>query len=86
MYDDLSDKINSFHAVTMNDIYSIGFIYMSVLSESPSALFGGIWQKIECRIILDSSLSYGIGSTIGQSGTRKSIPAYIAVNVWERTR
>lgn len=69
----------------MDDIYPIGFIYMSVSSASPSTIFGGIWQKIEGRFILAASSSYEVGSTTGQSGTVKNMPAYIVVNVWERT-
>lgn len=67
MYDDLSDKINSSPALTMNDIYPVGSIYMSVSSTNPSTLFGGTWQKIEGRFILAASSSYEVESTGGSN-------------------
>lgn len=69
----------------MNDIYPISSIYMSASSANLSTLFGDTWQKIEGRFLLAASSSYEVGSTTGQSGTVKNMPAYIAVNVWGRT-
>ena len=67
MYDDLSNKINSSPALTMNDIYPVGSIYMSISSVNPSTLFGGTWQKIEGRFLLAASSSYEVGSTGGSN-------------------
>ena len=67
MYDDLSDKINSSFALTIDDIYPVGSIYMSVSSTSPSTLFGGTWQKIEGRFLLAASSSYEVESTGGSN-------------------
>ena len=39
-------------AECMLDIYPIGSIYMSVVSASPSGLFGGTWEQIKGRFLL----------------------------------
>ena len=38
--------------VSVNDIYPIGSIYMSINSTNPSTLFGGTWEQIKGRFLL----------------------------------
>ena len=38
--------------LTLNDIYPIGSIYMSVSETNPSTLFGGVWEQIQGRFLL----------------------------------
>ena len=40
--------------ITLDDVYPIGAIYMSVNSTSPATLFGGTWSKIEGAFLLAS--------------------------------
>ncbi|MBP3766013.1 MAG: prepilin-type N-terminal cleavage/methylation domain-containing protein [Bacilli bacterium] len=50
---------------TLDEVYPVGSIYMSVGSTNPGTLFGGTWAKIEGRFLLGSSSSYTLGSTGG---------------------
>lgn len=40
--------------ITLNDVYPVGSIYMSVNNVNPSTLFGGSWTKIEGKFLLSS--------------------------------
>lgn len=40
--------------ITLDDVYPVGSIYMSVNNVNPSTLFGGTWTKIEGRFLLAS--------------------------------
>ena len=55
---------------TLNAIYPIGSIYMSVNSTNPSQLFGGTWEQIKDRFLLACGDTYQNGS-IGGSDTHK---------------
>lgn len=56
----------------LNQIYPVGSIYISTNSVSPSALFGGTWQRIQGRFLLatgtpDSNNDNHFGAMSGES-------------------
>ena len=142
-----SDLINDSSFTTLQAVYPVGSIYMSVNTVSPSVLFGfGVWEKIEDKFLLGSGTNYANGSTggsadsvvvshshkssaageyivtseentanntrvaysasgnrwvdgqpsqshfhhrtntntVGEDGTNKNMPPYLAVNIWDR--
>lgn len=52
---------------TLNMVYPVGSIYMSVNSTSPASLFGGTWEQIKDRFLLAAGDTYEAGSTGGES-------------------
>ena len=63
-----SDLVNDSSFTTLEAVYPVGSIYMSVNTVSPSVLFGfGVWEKIEGQFILGSSTDYPVGSTGGSA-------------------
>lgn len=61
-----SDLINDSSFTTLEAVYPVGSIYMSVNTVSPSVLFGfGVWEKIEDKFLLGSGTTYENGSTGG---------------------
>ena len=63
-----SDLINDSSFTTLQAVYPVGSIYMSVNNVSPSVLFGfGVWEKIEDKFLLGSGTTYENGSTGGSA-------------------
>ena len=63
-----SDLINDSSFTTLQAVYPVGSIYMSVNTVSPSVLFGfGVWEKIEDKFLLGSGTNYANGSTGGSA-------------------
>lgn len=60
--------------ITLDDVYPVGSIYMSVNNTNPGTLFGGTWQQIENRFLLAAGSSYTAGDT-GGSASRSYTPA-----------
>lgn len=54
-FDDIYALKGSGGSVTLNDVYPVGSIYMSVNSTSPSTLFGGTWQQLEDTFLFATS-------------------------------
>ena len=52
---------------TLNMVYPVGSIYMSVNSTSPASLFGGTWEQIKDRFLLAAGDTYSAGSTGGEA-------------------
>lgn len=52
---------------TLDMIYPVGSIYMSVNSINPSTLFGGTWEQIKDRFLLSAGDTYANGSTGGEA-------------------
>lgn len=76
-------KSNDSH-ITKNDIsldlvYPIGAIYISVNPSNPSVLFGGKWQSINNKFLLACGNEYEAGTEGGESShilTIKEIPSH----------
>ena len=53
--------------ISVDQIYPIGSIYMSVNNVNSSALFGGTWEQIKDRFLLSAGDTYSAGSTGGEA-------------------
>ena len=53
-------------ALTVDDIYPVGSIYMSVNATDPARLFGGTWERIKERFLLGVGDTHTAGSTGGE--------------------
>ena len=53
-------------ALTVDDIYPVGSIYMSVNATDPARLFGGTWERIKERFLLGAGDTHTAGSTGGE--------------------
>lgn len=47
-------------------IYPVGSLYMSILNNDPTILFGGTWEKIKDKFILASGDNYEAGTIGGE--------------------
>ena len=61
---DLQKKIND---STIDKIYPVGSIYISVNDVNPSELFGGSWEQIKDRFLLAAGNTYNAGSVGGEA-------------------
>ena len=64
---------------TLDMIYPVGSIYMSVNSTNPSTLFGGTWEQIKDRFLLSCGNTYANGTTGGEAThklTEDEIPTH----------
>ncbi len=62
-----SGNISVSGGITIDDVYPVGSIYMSVNSVNPSTLFGGTWEQIKDTFLLSSGDTYSNGSTGGSA-------------------
>lgn len=53
--------------LTINQVYPIGSIYMTVNNVDPSLIFGGRWEKIQDKFLLASGATYNNGATGGEA-------------------
>ena len=53
--------------LTLNVIYPIGSIYMSINNINPANLFGGEWEQIKDTFLLAAGNTYTAGSTGGET-------------------
>lgn len=53
-------------ALTVDDIFPVGSIYMSVNAVDPAKLFGGTWERIKERFLLGAGDTHTAGSTGGE--------------------
>ncbi|WP_294759302.1 hypothetical protein [uncultured Gemmiger sp.] len=53
-------------ALTVDDIYPVGSIYMSVNATDPARLFGGTWERIKEKFLLGAGDTHTAGSTGGE--------------------
>ena len=59
---------------TLDQIYPVGSIYMSVNSTSPATLFGGTWEPIKDKFLLSAGDTYSAGAEDG-AASRSYTPA-----------
>ena len=52
--------------LTLNVIYPIGSIYMSINNINPANLFGGEWEQIKDTFLLSAGDTYAAGATGGE--------------------
>ena len=52
---------------TLDTIYPVGSIYMSISSTNPSTLIGGTWEQIKDRFLLAAGTTYSGGDTGGEA-------------------
>ena len=65
---DVSGSISQDNVIgTVDLIYPVGSIYMSVNSTSPQTLFGGTWERIQDKFLLASGSTYENGATGGSA-------------------
>lgn len=46
---------------TVDNVYPVGSIYLTVNDVNPSTLFGGVWEKIEDKFLIGKSSNYSQG-------------------------
>ena len=61
---------SAFRAALLNAVYPVGAIYLSTVSTSPAALFGGTWTRITGRFLLAATDggSSGASQAAGNTG------------------
>lgn len=53
--------------ISVDSIYPIGAIYLSVNATDPATIFGGAWTRIEDKFLLAAGSTYTAGSTGGEA-------------------
>lgn len=61
------EYVDNHGGLTIDDIYPVGSIYMSVNNTSPATLFGGTWQQIKDTFLLACGDTYSNGATGGEA-------------------
>ena len=78
---------NNTGSFSVDSVYPIGSIYMSVNETDPSILFGGSWEQIKDRFLLSCGDKYENGSVGGEDEhqlTIEELPSHNH-NSWKRT-
>lgn len=67
LFTDGKATLNGSRILTVDMVYPVGSIYMSMNDVNPTNFFGGTWARIEGRFLLGASSSYTVGSTGGEA-------------------
>lgn len=67
--------------VTLDTVYPVGSIYISVNNTSPATLFGGTWEQIKDTFLLSAGDTYSAGATGGAAtvkltATQSGVPVH----------
>lgn len=65
-YNKLKEKDLS-SSTTLDKVYPVGSIYMSVSATSPATLFGGTWEQLKDTFLLACGDTYENGATGGEA-------------------
>jgi hypothetical protein len=65
IHSDGTASLNGNKLATIDMIYPVGAIYISVNTTNPSTFFGGTWERIQDRFLLAAGSTYANGSTGG---------------------
>lgn len=79
LFTDGKATLNGSQIATVDMIYPVGAIYMSVNSTSPASFFGGTWERIQDRFLLAAGSTYSAGATGGAAThtlTKDEMPAH----------
>lgn len=60
--------------ISLDDIYPVGSIYMSVNATDPAKLFGGTWERIKEKFLLGAGDTHTPGSTGGEFEHKLTVP------------
>ena len=60
-------EVNGKPILTLDKVYPIGSIYMTVDNINPKDIFGGTWEQLKDRFLLGAGNTYGLGGTGGSS-------------------
>ena len=63
-------EVNGKPILTLDKVYPIGSIYMTINNVDPKDIFGGIWERITNKFLLCAGDSYSAGSTGGASSVK----------------
>lgn len=86
LFTDGTATLNGVKIATVDMIYPVGAIYMSVNSTSPSTIFGGTWERIQDRFLLAAGSTYTAGKTGGEAShtlTENELPSHNH-GTWQR--
>lgn len=60
--------VGTMPAISLEDVYPVGAIYMSAAATNPGTLFGfGTWERIKDRFLLAAGDAYAAGATGGEA-------------------
>ncbi|MBO5783538.1 MAG: hypothetical protein J6R33_01070 [Clostridia bacterium] len=54
------------HLPTIEDLWPVGSIYLSLDPTNPATRFGGVWERIENAFLLAASNAHPVGETGGE--------------------
>lgn len=84
VWSDWERQINASDILDM--VYPVGSYYISHSNTSPATLFGGIWARIEGRMLYGCATAGTIGATgTHTTGSGGSSLPYVNVAIWRRT-
>jgi hypothetical protein len=67
LFTDGTATLNGSRILTVDTLYPVGAIYMSLNATNPSAYFGGTWEQIKDRFLLAAGANYEAGTEGGET-------------------
>lgn len=77
----LSSKVSTMESqmASIDKVYPVGSIYMSMSETDPGTLFGGAWTRLPDKFLIGAGGSYSVGATGGEADhtlTLSEIPSH----------